>query len=184
MGRLEEEYKGRLQGLRMKYGLVVHDMEKERARALHWEQVVGRLARREEEISLDVLPRDESVQVVQIIEALVENRNEIHVVNVPNRGAIDNLPAEAIVEVSSLVGGYGIQPIHVGPLPEPVAATLRQHITVQELTVEAALTGDRHIALQAFLQDPQIAAVLTPEETAALLDELLEAHADHLPQFA
>ena len=68
-------------------------------------------------------------------------------------------------------------------LPEPVAATLRQHITVQELTVEAALTGDRHVALQAFLQDPQVASALTLEETAALLDELLEAHADSLPQF-
>jgi len=181
--RLEEEYKGKLQGLKMRYDITVHDMEKERARARKWEQVAERLARGEEKISTDVLPKDESVQVVEIIEALVENRNEIHVVNVPNQGAIDNLPQEAIVEVSSLVGGYGIQPIHVGPLPEPVAATLRQHITVQELTVEAALTGDRHIALQAFLQDPQISSVLTPEETAALLDELLKAHADHLPQF-
>ena len=181
--RLEEEYKGKLQGLKMRYDITVHDMEKERARARKWEQVAERLARGEEELSTDVLPKDESVQVVEIIEALVENRNEIHVVNIPNQGAIDNLPQEAIVEVSSLVGGYGIQPIHVGPLPEPVAATLHQHITVQELTVEAALTGDRHIALQAFLQDPQILSVLTPEETAALLDELLEAHADHLPQF-
>ena len=181
--RLEEEYKGKLQGLKMKYGITVHDMEKERARARKWEQIVERLARGEEEISTDVLPRDESVQVVEIMEALIENRNEIHVVNVPNQGAIDNLPWEAIVEVSSLVGGYGVQPLHVGPLPEPVAATLRQHITVQELTVEAALTGDRHVALQAFLQDPQIAAALTPEETVALLDELLEAHANCLPQF-
>ena len=161
----------------------VHDMDKERARARHWEEIVERLASGEEEVSLDVLPKGESVQVVELIEALVENRNEIHVVNVPNQGAIDNLPYDAIVEVSAVVGGYGIQPLHVGPLPEPVAATLRQHITVQELTAEAALTGDRHIALQAFYQDPQIASVLTLEETEALLDELLEAHADSLSQF-
>lgn len=187
--RLEEEYKGRLQGLKMRHGVVVHDMEKRRARACKWEQVTERLARGEEESSLDVLCEEVSEQVgpvgpvVEVIEALIENRNEIHVVNVPNRGAIDNLPPEAIVEVSAMVGGYGIQPIHVGPLPEPVAATLRQHITVQELTVEAALTGDRQIALQAFLQDPQIASVLTPEGTVDLLDELLEAHADYLPRF-
>jgi alpha-galactosidase len=158
-------------------------MEKERARARHWEQVVEQLASGEKEISLDVLPKGESVQVVEIMEALIENRNEVHVVNVPNEGAIDNLPQDAIVEVSSLVGGYGIQPIHVGPLPEPLAATLRQHIAVQELTAKAALTGDRHIALQAFLQDPQIGSTLTPEETVAMLDELLEAHADYMPQF-
>ncbi len=181
--RLEDEYTGRLQGLGMKYGLHVHDMEKERARARHWEQVVEQLVGGEKEISLDVLPKGESVQVVEIMEALIENRNEIHVVNVPNEGAIDNLPKDAIVEVSSLVGGYGIQPIHVGPLPEPLAATLCQHIAVQELTAKAALTGDRHIALQAFLQDPQIGSTLTPEETAAMLDELLQAHAGYMPQF-
>jgi len=182
--RLEAEYRGRLQGLWMKYGVPVHDMEHERARVRGWEQLVEQWARGDgERVALADLPADESVQVVELIEALVEDRNEIHVVNLPNQGAIENLPREAIVEVSSLVGGYGIRPVHVGPLPEPVAATLRQHITAQELTVEAALSGDRHVALQAFLQDPQIAARLGPEETAALLDELLEAHADYLPQF-
>ena len=180
--RLEDPYEGRLQGLRMK-GFNVMDMEQERERAGKWDEVVERLAQGREEISTDVLPRDESVQVVQIMEALIENRNEIHVVNVPNRGAIDNLPHEAIVEVSALVGGYGIQPIHVGPLPEPVAAMLRQHITVQELTADAALTGDRHTALQAFLLDPQTASALTPEETKVLIDELLDAHAGYLPRF-
>jgi len=182
--RLEAEYRGRLQGLWMKYGIPVHDMEHERARVRQWEQLVEQWARGDgERVSLAELPADESVQVVELIEALIENRNEIHVVNLPNQGAIENLPREAIVEVSSLVGGYGIRPVHVGPLPEPVAAMLRQHITAQELTVEAALNGDRHVALQAFLQDPQIAARLAPEETAGLLDELLEAHAEYLPQF-
>ena len=182
--RLEAEYRGRLQGLWMKYGIPVHDMEHERARVRQWEQLVEQWARGDgKRVSLAELPADESVQVVELIEALVEDRNEVHVVNLPNRGAIENLPREAIVEVSSLVGGYGIRPVHVGSLPEPVAAMLRQHITAQELTVEAALSGDRHVALQAFLQDPQIAARLALEETAALLDELLEAHADYLPQF-
>jgi len=182
--RLEAEYRGRLQGLWMKYGIPVHDMEHERARVRRWEQLVEQWARGDgERVALAELPEDESVQVVQLIEALIEDRNEIHVANLPNRGAIENLPYDAIVEVSCLVGGYGIRPVHVGPLPEPVAATLRQHITAQELTVEAALSGDRHVALQAFLQDPQIAARLAPEETAALLDELLEAHAEYLPQF-
>jgi alpha-galactosidase len=183
--QLEEEYKGRLQGLRMKYGLVVHDMEHQRVQARKWEQLVEQWARGEgEAVSLDVLPPAEAVEVVEMIEALIGHRNEVHVVNVPNQGAIENLPPDAIVEVSAVVGGYGIQPLHVGSLPEPVAATLRQHITVQELTVEAALTGDRRIALQAFLQDPQIAAKLAPEQAEALLDELLDAHADYLSQFS
>jgi len=182
--QLERRYQGRLQGLRMKYGLTVHDMEHERERVEKWERTVEGWARgKGEAVSLETLPSAEAVEVVEIMEALIENRNAVHVVNVPNEGAIENLPSGAVVEVSALVGGYGVRPIHVGPLPEPMAATLRQHITVQELTVEAALTGDRRAALQTFLQDPQVQARLTPEEASALLDELLKAHAEHLPQF-
>lgn len=181
--RLEEAYRGRAQGLKINYGLAIYDMVRERAPAQKWAELAERVARGEAELALDTLPATEAIEVVEIIEALLTNRNAIHVVNVPNQGAIANLPDSAIVEVSAVVGGYGIQPLQIGELPEPVAATLRQHITVQELTVEAALTGDRRIALQAFLQDPHVAARLTPEEAAALLDELLEAHAAYLPQF-
>jgi alpha-galactosidase len=137
----------------------------------------------EREIPRELVPESEELEVVEIIEALVENRNGIYVVNVPNQRAIPNLPAEAVVEVSAVVDGYGIRPVQVGPLPEPLAAHLRQHIAVQELTVEAALTGDRKVALQAFLADPQVAAKLTPGEAERLLEEMLKAHAEHLPQF-
>jgi alpha-galactosidase len=184
LSQLDGEYTGKLQGAPMKYGLHAHDMAHERERSRRWEELADRLVAGEtEEAAWKSLPTDEGIQVVQLIESLIENRNEIHVVNVPNQGAIDNLPANAVVEVSAVVGGYGVRPIHVGPMPEAVAAVLRQHITAQELTVEAALTGDRYIARQAFLQDPQVAAKLTPEAAEALLDELLKAHAAHLPQF-
>jgi alpha-galactosidase len=136
-----------------------------------------------EERSADTLPTDEHVQVVDIIEALLENRNEVRVVNVPNQGAIGNLPDDAIVEVSCVVGGSGIVPIHVGDLPDSLAATMHTHIAVQELMVEAALSGERSVALRAFLQEPHIAAALTPEQTEQMLDEMLEAQAEHLPQF-
>lgn len=189
--RLEEEYRGKLQGAKMKYDMKVFDMEDPecpgaRARGRKWEQVVESWisGKDEEGVSLDMLPVAESVQVVEIMGALLENRNEVHVVNVANQGAIGNLPDDAIVEVSAVVGGYGIKPIHVGDLPDPLAATLRNHIAVQELMVEAALTGDRKVALRAFLQDPQIASALTPEETERLLGEMLEVHAGHLPQFS
>ena len=188
LSRLEEEYQGRAQGLAMKYGMRIFDMENPncpgaRARALKWERVVEDWISDKEEGSVDMLPTDEHVQVVGIIEALLENRNEVHVVNVPNQGAIGNLPDDAIVEVSSIVGGSGIMPIHVGDLPDSLAATMLTHIAVQELTVEAALSGERSVALRAFLQDPHIAAALTPEQTEHMLDEMLEAQAEHLPQF-
>ncbi|MBI1877877.1 MAG: hypothetical protein HYR94_06560 [Chloroflexi bacterium] len=181
--RLEETYQGRAQGLKMKYGLAVYDMGHESALGRKWADLAERVARNEAELSLDTLPDTQPIEVVEIMEALLSNRNSVHVVNMPNQGAIANLPAAAFVEVSAVVGGYGVRPLQTGPLPEPFAATLRQHITVQELTVQAALTGDHQIAFEAFLQDPHIAARLTQDETVTLLDELLEAHAKYLPQF-
>ena len=181
--RLEEEYKGRLQGLRMSYGMHVHDMQDERQRLARWEKLVSENFVRERSSSLDILPSGERIIVVDIISSLIENRNEVHVVNIQNKGAIENLPYDAVVEVSSLVGGYGIFPIYVGKLPEHLTAILNSHITCQKLTVEAALTGDRDIAYQAFLHDPQTAAKLQPEEARKLLNEMLKAHANYLPNF-
>ena len=181
--RLTEPYEGKLQGLKMAYNMVVHEMDNERARSKHWEDVTEKLASGEEKVSLDVLPTAEAIEVVEIVEAVLENRNEVHVVNLPNHGAIDNLPDDAIVEVTCLVNAYGISPVHVGPITESWAAVLRRHITTQELTVDAALSGDRDIALEAYTTDPPTATVLMPEQAEALLDEMLEAHADHLPQF-
>jgi alpha-galactosidase len=94
------------------------------------------------------------------------------------------MPSDTIVEVNALVNAYGIQPIHAGPLPEPIAAHLRLHASVQQLTAQAALTGDRRLALQTFLLDPLVASVLEPGETEKMLDEMLRANSRYLPQFA
>ncbi len=183
--QLAEPYTGRLQGLEMGYSMRVHEMEHERERSRRWERLVEEWASGEgAAVSLDVLPSGEAVLVANIIEALMGHRNALYAVNVPNRGAIDNLPAEAIVEVTSVVGGYGIRPLNVGPLPEPIAAMLRAHITTQQLTAEAALSGDYRTALQAFISDPQVQARLPMPQIRALLDEMLQAHRRHLPQFA
>ena len=185
LSHLAETYGGRLQGLEMRYGIHVHAMEHERERAQRWERLVGEWTSGEGAgVSLDVLPSGEAVQVTSIIEALTGHGNALYGVNVPNQGAIDNLPADAIVEVTSVVGGYGIHPLHIGPLPEPLAAMLRAHITTQQLTAEAALSGDHRTALQAFMSDPQVQSRLELSQIPALLDEMLTAHRTHLPRFA
>jgi alpha-galactosidase len=181
LSRLAEEYKGTLQGLRMTNGLIVERMDSERERATHWEQLAERLNAGEEQLSLDALPEDEAIDVVAIIEAILGNTNAIHVVNVPNQGALANLPDDAIVEVSSVVNAYGIHPMQMGAIPEGWASVLRSHVTAQQLAAEAALSGDPDLALDAFLHDPNNAARLTPEETEALFDELSAAHEQYLP---
>ena len=184
LSQLDEPYNGRLQGLEMAYGLHVHDMERERARMQKWERLVEEWSSGAgANVSLDVLPSAEAIEVVSMIESLHTHTPQFFGVNVPNGGAIANLPADAIVEVTCLFDGYGVRPLQVGPLPEPLAALLRGHVAAQQLTAAAGLSGDVHTARQAFLHDPQAQARLGLEAIEQLRSELFEAHRADLPQF-
>jgi alpha-galactosidase len=101
--------------------------------------------------------------------------------NVRNGGSIENLPPDACVEVPCLVDRAGVRPTHVGPLPPGPVALNRLYVNVCELTVRAAIEGSRSLVYQAALLDPATAAALTTDEIVALCDELIEAHAEHLP---
>ena len=129
-------------------------------------------------------PEDAGIEVVDVIQSLVEGRGERYIVNVRNGGAIPNLPAEAIVEVQAVVDAYGIRPVATQPLRDSLAAQLHVHWATQELTVRAALSGDRRVALEAFQLDPLLAATLGVDQIAQLLDEMLAANATYLPRFA
>lgn len=103
--------------------------------------------------------------------------------NVINTGLIDNLPAEACVEVPCLVGRLGIQPTHIGRLPEQLAAMNRTNINVQLLTIEAAVTKKRETIYQAAMMDPHTAAELSIDDIVSLCDDLIEAHKGWLPEY-
>jgi alpha-galactosidase len=182
---LEQPYTGTAQGIRMRYGITTHDMAHERARVKQWEDLARDwTAPDASPVALADLPpgsEDEGIEVIEIMEAIVDHRNEIHVVNAVNGGAIPNLPPEAIVEVTANVSIYGIRPIHTGPLPDALAAHLRGFYALQQQMVKAALTGDRRAALHAFLLEPTLQARLDLEQTQTLLDEMLEANAQYLP---
>jgi alpha-galactosidase len=104
--------------------------------------------------------------------------------NVLNNGAIPNLPPEAVVEVPCLVDLNGVQPVHAGPLPLQCAALNMTNISVQLLTIEAALTGSRDLVYQAAYLDPHTAAELPLSKIHAMCDDLIEAHGDLLPEFS
>ncbi len=118
-----------------------------------------------------------------IIESLETGRLYRGHFNVANRGMIPNLPPECTVEIPCYVDADGIHPSYVGPLPQPCAATCRVSVNVQEMTVEAALTGNRELVKLAVLHDPLTAAVCNTEEVWALCDEMFVALAPWLPQF-
>jgi alpha-galactosidase len=104
--------------------------------------------------------------------------------NVPNRGLIPSLPENCCVEVPCLVDANGIQPTAIEHYPPQLAALNRTNVNVQELIVEAALTGDAEAVHHAVMLDPLTAAVCTLPEIHSMVDEMLVAQAQWLPQFA
>lgn len=119
-----------------------------------------------------------------IIEAIETGRPVVINGNVPNTGLIDNLPAGCCVEVPCPVDRTGVRGAVVGPLPPQLAALNRTNINVQELIVEAALTGNVEAAYHAVMLDPLTAAVCTLPQIRALTAEMLAAQARWLPQFS
>jgi alpha-galactosidase len=123
----------------------------------------------------------EAERLVAIAEAIVTGRDHVELaVNVPNQGKIPNLPPEAVVEVPAVVGAAGITGLGVGPLPSAIAAVLTARSQQQEITVQAALRGDRALALQALALDP---LVPSPTVAAGILDDAVAAHGGALDRF-
>jgi len=112
----------------------------------------------------------------RIMEAIVTDTPYKIGGNVLNTGLIDNLPADACVEVPCLVDGSGIHPTHVGRLPVQLAAMNITNINSQLLTIEAAVTGKREHIDHAAMLEPHTAAELSIDEIIAMCDELIEAH--------
>lgn len=118
-----------------------------------------------------------------IIHAMVSGKPDLIYGNVPNNGLIENLPPECVVEVPCHVDHNGIQPTRIGRIPSQLAAVMRLSVSVQELTVEAALTKKRDRIYQAALLDPHASAELSPDEIWRLVDALIERHGDLLPKY-
>jgi alpha-galactosidase len=117
-----------------------------------------------------------------IVHSMVTGEPRVIYGNVANEGLIENLPRGACVEVPCLVDGNGVQPTAIGALPPQLAALNRTFLNVCELTVRAALEGRRDHVLHAALLDPNTAGTLSPERIAALVDDMIDAHGDALPE--
>ena len=118
-----------------------------------------------------------------IMEAIVTNKPYKIGGNVINTGLIDNLPADACVEVPCLVDGSGVTPCHVGKLPTVLAAMNMTNINAQLLTIEAAVTRSRSKIYQAAMLEPHTAAELSVDDIVKMCDELIAAHGDWLPEY-
>ena len=129
---------------------------------------------------LEVVPSHE--YAATIIRSIETGKPRVIYGNVPNDGLIDNLPPGCTVEVPCLVDANGVQPTRIGSLPLQLAALIQTNVNVQELTVEAALTGRRDHVYHAAMLDPHTAAELDLDQIHALVDALIDAHGEWIPE--
>jgi alpha-galactosidase len=119
----------------------------------------------------------------QIIHSLETGTPRVIYGNVSNDGLIDNLPQGCCVEVPCLVDRNAIQPTRMGTLPLQLVALIQSNVSVQALVVEAALCGKREHIYHAAMLDPHTAAELDLDQIWAMVDDMIEAHGDWLPDY-
>lgn len=143
-----------------------------------WEQL--RTSLEAPDATIEVTP---SVEYgAAIIHAIETGTPRVVYGNVRNEGIITNLPDDCVVEVPCLVDHNGVQPTSIGRIPPHLAALMQTNINVQALTVEALLTGNREHVYHAAMFDPHTAAELDLEQIWQLVDDLMAAHGDYIPE--
>jgi 6-phospho-beta-glucosidase len=117
---------------------------------------------------------------VRLIRSMYLDKRDIQPVNTMNNGAIASIPHDSAVEVSCVITKDGPKPITMGDLPVPVRGLVQQIKSFERVAIDAAVTGDYGTALMAMTINPLVA---NDRVAKLILDEMLEAHKEYLPQF-
>ena len=118
--------------------------------------------------------------VLQAIDSIVNDRGDVIIVDTENQGALPDLPAKACVEVPARIFRTGAQPLQVGAMPLQVRGLVQTVKAYEELTIEAALTGDHQTAIAALMANPLVG---TYPKARAFLDRVLENERNYLGSF-
>nr|MDP9477546.1 alpha-galactosidase [Actinomycetota bacterium] len=138
---------------------------------------------REKLLAGESFPLERSVEYGSLlVHSIVTGEARMVYASIENTNLVENLPRGCCVEVAVAVDGTGLRPCHYGELPPQLAAHCAPHVAVQDLTVRAALEGNRDHVYHAAMLDRHAASVLSLDEIAAVVDELIEAHGDALPE--
>ena len=116
----------------------------------------------------------------ELINAIHNDKRILMVVNTRNNGTIDDLPYDCAIETTSYITAAGPKPLNWGKFPPAQRGYIQIMKAMEELTIEAAVTGDYNIALEAFITNPLIPGSAIAKK---VLNELLDAHEKYLPQF-
>lgn len=159
-----------------KYLIQLYDFERGKLqRKVMWDRIISIVSgNREFDLVTNPIERGDA-----IIAEIMTNANAYEPsVNIPNNGAISNLPNDAIVEVPALVSRYGVSGMKMGKLPEGITALCQREISIAKLITRSSIEGDRDLALQAF-------ALMVDNLDLAekMLNDYLKTHEKYLPQF-
>ena len=119
-------------------------------------------------------------QLTAIIDSIERDKRDIYYVNAPNKGAIPNLPYWAVVEMPAAATSAGLMPLYCDSFPDELASMTNRFLTNVELTVDAALKGDRRLMEEAIMMGGYTSDRST---VVKMTDELLLAQKEYLPQF-
>ena len=156
------------------------------------EEIIARGDRRYDDMrsqAFGEMPLDETVfqrtvgeheQLLEILRSIVFDQRKIFSVNLPNHGAIPNLPYDAVVEMPAAATATGLRPIQLADFPDTLAAIINRKICASQLTVEAALNNDRRLFIEALLADGAVTERSTAQK---LMEALLQAQKEYLPNF-
>lgn len=122
-----------------------------------------------------------SEAAVSLMDAVWNNRREVHVVDTVNLGSIVDLPYACVVEQNAVIDAAGAHPIAVGEVPLVARGLMQQVKAYEQLTIAAAVSGSYELAWQALASNPLVPGV---DVARLVLDALLDAHREYLPQFA
>jgi alpha-galactosidase len=122
----------------------------------------------------------EHEQLIAILRSMTFDQRKIFSANLPNNGAVPNLPDDAVLEMPVVATATGLRPIQLPDFPGTLAAIINRKLSSARLTVEAALQGDRRLFVEALLAD---GAVREHQLASNLAETLLEAHRESLPNF-
>ena len=115
-----------------------------------------------------------------LICSIYTDKRDIQTVNTRNNGAIADIDPDSAVEVNCVITKQGPIPLVTGPLPVPIKGLVQQIKSFERMAAEAAVTGDYQTALLAMTINP---LVPSDSDAKAMLDDLLQAHGEYLPQF-
>ena len=144
---------------------------------------MAKLSKPETRLNREVFSKfsGEHSQTLEIMTSIYKDQRKIFSVNLPNNGAIPNLPSYAVLEMPAVASGKGFLPLRIDYFPDSLAAIINQRLACIELTVDAALEGDRKLMVEAMLADGAVRNRGTAEK---LTNEFLKAHRKFLPQFS